>query len=262
MKLIKMSILLLLFISYAHAKIKLTDIESQYLNITDIKTSEKLAQNFNFGFSNTTGNTNNLDVNAKYDLLSTITRKDGEIIKILFDTSLFFTKTNSKKSNEEYLVNLQLEQELEKQWLSYFTFNWLRNPEFKNYNHKTSVGAGVGKNIFFDGTRSVTIKIGTAYNKENYANQQTSQDFSSLNEYLEYKNQLNKISKLYFKTGLLQNFNNFSENYEALAILGVIFTVGEKINLSIEQELAYDNLPPVGFKKSDTKSIVRLGYKF
>jgi putative salt-induced outer membrane protein YdiY len=231
-------------------------------NLSTLEKTKKLEQNFNMGFSNTTGNTMHLDVNAKYDLSLCTVSYNEQLLKIIFDSSIFFTQTDSEKSNEEYLLNLGLEQELDKEWLIYLALNWLRNPEFKNYDHKTSLGVGIGKNLFFDGSQSVTLKLGTAYNKEDYANTQKSDQSSSLNEYIEYKNQLNKISKLYFKTGALQHFHSFHEDYEVLAILGVNFTVGEKIHLTIEQEVAYDNLPPIGFKKTDTKSIVRLGYKF
>jgi len=237
-------------------------IEVDSLTFTPLKASEKQVQHLNLGFSNTTGNTRNLDVNAKYDFSSTLTPYNKKALKIIFDSSLFFTKTDSTKTNEEYLLNLALEQELGKEWLSYFTLNWLRNPEFKNYNHKISTGAGLGKNLYFDGQRSLTLKIGASLNSENYANAQLTERFSSLNEYLEYNNQLNQISKLYVKVGALQNFESFNNDYQILSILGVNFNVGEKISLNIEQEIAYDNLPPLGFKKTDTKSIVRLGYQF
>ena len=239
-----------------------THIESLSFSFSPIEASEQQVQHLNLGFSNTTGNTRNLDVNAKYDFSSTLNPYQEKKLKILFDSSAFFTKTDSTKTNEEYLLNLALEQELGKKWLSYFTLNWLRNPEFKNYDHKTSTGAGLGKNLYFDDQRSLTLKIGASLNSENHANAQLTERFSSLNEYLEYNNQLNQISKLYVKVGALQNFEAFNDDYELISILGVNFNVGEKTSLNIEQEIAYDNIPPLGFKKTDTKSIVRLGYQF
>lgn len=240
----------------------ITDVVNPHSGFSSIEVSENLIQNFNLGFSNTTGNTNNLDLNAKYDFSFSKAIYNDQLLKIIFDSSLSFTKTNYIKSNEEYLVNLGLEQDLKNQWLSYLAFTWLRNLEFKNYNNKTSIGLGLGKDVFFDGEQSITVKLGTSYNREDYANLQSTEDFSSLNEYIKYNNQLNKISKLYLKTGALQNFEAFNKDYEILAVLGVSFKVGEKVNLSIEEEFSYDNLPPIGFEKTDTKSMVRLGYKF
>ena len=242
--------------------IDIDDLKKGYLNIPTITATEQLTQYFNFGFSNTTGNTNNLDFNTKYNLSSTLSSYKGKELKLAFDSSYFLSKTNSIKSNEEYLANLGLEQELEEEWLSYLSLNWLRNPEFKNYNHKVSLGTGVGKSLSLNKREFLTLKIGTSLNADNYTNTQKSAYFNSFNEYLEYKNQLNNISQLYLKTGLLQNVQNFNDDYEALGIFGVTFKVGEKVNLNIQEEIAYDNLPPLGFKKTDTKSIVRLGYQF
>jgi putative salt-induced outer membrane protein YdiY len=262
MNIFKMLFLYLIFGTNIFAQDCVGDIEAWHSNFATIEARDEIIQNFNMGFSNTTGNTKHLDVNAKYDFTVSTLSYNGQLLKIIFDTSLFFTQTDSEKSNEEYLLNLGLEQELDKEWLTYFALNWLRNPEFKNYDHKTSIGTGMGKNLFFNDSQSITLKLGTAYTREDYANKQPSEGLTSLNEYLEYKNQLNKISKLYLKTGALQHFKNFHNDYEILAILGVNFNVGEKIHLTLEQEIAYDNLPPIGFKKTDTKSIVRLGYKF
>ena len=262
MNIIKLLFFALILNTAIFAQDCVTVFESKYPNFSTIESTDEVLQNFNVGFSNTSGNTNNLDVNAKYDFSFSTISYEKKLVKILFDSSLFFTKVDSQKSNEEYLVNLAIEQDLGKQWHSYFAFNWLRNPEFKNYDHKTSFGIGLGKDLFFDGTQSFTVKLGTANTSEEYANAQVSENFNSLNEYIEYRNQLNKSSKLYFKTGALQHFQGLEDDYEILAILGVNFTVGEEIHLTIEQEVAYDNLPPIGFKKTDTKSIVRLGYKF
>ena len=262
MNIVKLLFLYLVMSTNIFAQDCVSSMETLHSNFSTLEAKEEVEQNFNVGFSNTTGNTKHLDVNAKYYFSLCTVSYDKKLIKIIFDTSLFFTQTDSQKSNEEYLLNFGVEQELDKEWLIYFALNWLRNPEFKNYNHKTSIGGGIGKSLFFDGTQSLTLKMGTAYNKKDYANSQVSDNSKSLNEYIEYQNQLNKISKLYFKTGALQHFHNFQEDYEVLSILGVNFTVGEKVHLTIEQEVAYDNLPSIGFKKTDTKSIVRLGYKF
>ncbi len=60
----------------------------------------------------------------------------------------------------------------------------------------------------------------------------------------------------------MENFDDLGTDYEATALLGLDFTLSEAMHINIEEEFNYDNLPPAGFKKTDTKSIVRLGYKF
>ncbi len=263
MKAIKLlSILLYLNLELIAVTIDIDDIKKGYLEIPTVTATKELTQHIDIGFSNTTGNTNNLELNTKYNLSSTLSSYKGKDLKLAFDGSYFLNKSDSIKMNEEYLANLGLEQNLGEEWLSYLSLNWLRNPEFKNYNHKLSMGTGLGTEMTLDRKQTLTLKVGVSINAENYANNQKNSYFNALDESLKYNNRLNNISKFYLKMGALQNFQNFNDNYEILAIMGAVFKVGEKIDLNIEEEIAYDNLPPIGFKKSDTKSIVRLGYQF
>lgn len=264
MKNITLSLLTLMALSTSASAddIATTDVEAKYSNKNSIEASKELKQSINLGFSNTTGNSETLNINGKYDATLTTTGYNNNPLKVVFDASGYFTENNSVKSNEEFIANLGLEQLITNGWLGYAGASWLRNPDFKNYNSKTGINMGVGKELYNDGTQRLTAKLGTSYNIEAYANEQETKEFGALNEYLEYNNQLNTISNFYVKAGAMQNFDDMQEDYEAVGIVGINFAVGENINLSIEEELAYDNLPPEGFEKTDTKSIVRLGYNF
>ena len=239
-----------------------TDVEAKYSNNKSIAANSNLEQSFNAGFSSTTGNTKTLNVNGKYEASMITSGYNNRDLKTAFDISAFMTKNNSVKDNEEYTANLGLEQMIENGWLGYAGMNWLRNPDFRNYDNKFAIGAGIGKELYKDATQSLVAKLGTSYNIEQYANTQPNESFGALNEYLEYTNKLNNVSKLYLKLGSMQNFDNMSNDYETTGVLGVNFAVGENVSLSLEEEVAYDNLPAIGFKKTDTKSIVRLGYHF
>jgi len=245
----------------AEGEIKVTDVEAAYSSVSTIKVEEKLAQSLNLGFANTTGNTKTLNLNGKYEMSFTTFGYGGEDLKIAFDTAVFLTKNNGVKNNEEYTANLGMEQYLANGWLGYASINWLRNT-FLNYDNKFSIGAGIGKEIYRDGQQSLKLKVGAAYNIEDYSNTQAEKKFTSSNEYLEYNNQLNEVSKFYLKLGSMQNVKDFSNDYEVGMVAGFDFAVAKRISLSMEEEVRYDNLPPVGFKKTDTKSIARVGYHF
>jgi putative salt-induced outer membrane protein YdiY len=245
----------------ASADVKVTDVEAAYSGKSGVNAKKELAQSINFGLANTTGNTKTLNINGKYEMSFTTVGYDGEDLKVAFDAGAFVTKNNGVKDNEEYTANLGLEQYVMDGWLGYASLNWLRN-KFQNYDNRFALGAGVGKEIFNDGQHSLKLKLGTAYNIEDYSNTQATKKFGSLNEYLEYNNQLNDISKLYVKLGSMQNFKDFSNDYVVDMVAGFDFAVAQSISVSIEEEVRYDNLPPVGFRKTDTKSIVRVGYHF
>ena len=264
MKNITISLLTLISLSNSLSadETAITNVEAKYTNNKSVQAEENLKQSINLGFSNTTGNTKTLNLNGRYDLSFITTGYRGNPLKVAFNTSAFFTKNNDIKSNEEYIANIGLEQNIVNGWLVYTGLNWLRNPEFKNYDNKYALNLGVGKELYADGKQTIVAKLGTAYNVEDYANEQETEKFGSLNEYLEYRNKLNETSSFYFNVGSMQNFDDVSNDYEVTAVMGLNFSVGENVSLSIEEELAYDHLPAVGFRRKDTKSIVRLGYAF
>ena len=245
----------------AVADIKATDVEAAYTNNVNVEAKKELVQSIDFGLANTTGNTKTLNVNGKYTLSFITQGYEGKDLKVAFDAGAFVTKNDGVKDNEEYTANLGLEQYIMDGWLGYASLNWLRN-KFQNYDNKFAIGAGIGKELFNDGQHSLKCKLGGAYNIQDFSNAQPTRKFASLNQYLEYNNQLNKVSKLYVKLGAMENLKNFSEDYEFLTQVGFDFAVAEQVSVTIEEEVKYDNLPPVGFKKTDTKSIVRVGYHF
>jgi putative salt-induced outer membrane protein YdiY len=262
MKKIVLLLTLILGSSFASTPEILSDVEAKYSNQKEIEATDKLKQSFNFGLSNTTGNTETLNLNAKYDLSFIAEGYQDEPLKIAFDASAFLTENNDTRSNEEYGSNLGLEQIISNGWLGYTGISWIRNPDFKNYENKVGIGIGMGKELFNDGKQTFTAKLGTSYNVEDYANHQETEEFGALNEYLSYTNQLSDVSKLYLKMGALQNFDDMSKDYEVLAVAGLNLAVSENINLTIEGEINYNNTPSDGFEKSDTKTIMRLGYNF
>lgn len=241
-------------------EVKVADVAAKYAANSTVDASKELKQSIDLGFSNTTGNTETLNINGKYTMSVTTQGSWIKPIKIGFDAAAFMTRNNDVKDNEEYTVNLGLEQSIVDEWLVYGAVSWLRN-EFRNFNNKVSIGIGVGKEVYNDGQHSLKMKLGVAYNIEQYSNDQDDHKFTSLNEYLEYNNILNAVSDLYLKIGASQNINDFGD-YEVLAVAGFNFSVAENLSVSIEEEVRYDKVPPVGFNTTDTKTIVRVGYNF
>jgi len=238
------------------------DVAEKYTNAKSVEATSELKQSINLGFSGTSGNTETLNVNGKYDLSNITQGYNGQELKVAFDASAFFTESDNVKNNEEFAVNLGLEQMITDGWLGYAGINWLRNPDFRNYDHKISVGAGVGKELFKTDSQSIIAKLGGSYNILDYANTQATDKFTAVNEYLEYNNQLNKVSKFFIKVGSMQNVKDFSNDYEVAGSIGANFSVAENINLTLAEEVVYDHLPAKGFKKTDTKTIATLGYNF
>jgi putative salt-induced outer membrane protein YdiY len=243
-------------------KVEVSDVESQYSVKSELEEGDALQQSINFGFSNTTGNTDTLNMNGKYVLSFTTVGYDNQKLKVGFDMSAFVNKNDGNTSNEEYTANLGLEQYITEDWLGYGAVNWLSNSEFKNLDSKLSIGVGIGKELFSAGQHSLKAKIGVAYNIEQYADETPEAKFTSVNEYIEYTNMLNKTSTLFVKLGAMQNVEDFENDYEVLGVIGLNFSVAENISVTLEEEVRYDKIHPGTKEEKDTKTIVRVGYNF
>ena len=240
--------------------VKISDVEKEYTVSPTVNASKMLKQQFDFGLFSTTGNSDTLSINGKYALSFTLKGYNENDLKIAWDASVFVTKNNGIRDNEEYTVNLGLEQELYQGWLGYGAVSWLRNT-FRNFDNKYAIGVGVGKKVFEQQNHSLKVKLGVAYNKEAYSNLQANNTYASLNEYAQYAYQINELSAFVVKIGASQNFEDLND-YDVLSVAGLHFSLSQNISLSLEQEIRYDKIPPVGFSKTDTKSIVRVGYSF
>jgi len=240
----------------------LSDVEAQYSAKSSVEATDELKQTINLGFSNTSGNTETSNLNGKYTMAFTTVGYAEEKLKVGFDATAFVNKNDDVTSNEEYTANLGLEQYITDGWLGYAALNWLRNPDFKNFDNKISVGAGVGKEIYNDGQHTLKLKVGMAYNIEQYTDATPEAKFTSVNEYIEYTNILNKTSTLFLKIGAMQNIEDFKNDYEVLGVAGLNFSVAENISITIEEEVRYDKIHPGTKESKDTKTIVRVGYNF
>jgi len=241
--------------------VKLTDVEAKYNTAAKVEAEKKLKQHVGLGFANTTGNTKTLNLNFEYDFTYTTVGLNEQDLKIAFDSSIYVSENDDIRDNEEYKAWLRLEQTIIDGWFGYFSARWLRN-EFRNFDSKTGLGIGAGKEIYKDDTQSLKVTLGVSYNFEVYSDATPDYDFGALTQYMEYNNQLNTVSHLYLKAGALENFEDFSNDYELVVVGGVKFAVAERLNLSLEAEVNYDALPSPGFEKTDTKTLIKLGYDF
>lgn len=65
---ILLGIIALTNILMANDPVAISDVEDKYTNKSEIEASKELKQSFNFGLSGTSGNTDTLNMNAKYNL--------------------------------------------------------------------------------------------------------------------------------------------------------------------------------------------------
>ena len=83
-----------------------------------------------------------------------------------------------------------------------------------------------------------------------------------MNEYLEYSRKVHLLSRLYLKLGAKENFADMKSDYEINSLFGILFKLDTRLNMTIEYNTFYDNTPSEGFGKTDTKTVIRIGYSF
>lgn len=224
--------------------------------------ADSLKQSFDLGFTNTTGNSQTTNLNGKYRARYSTIGLHHKKLHIKFSLAAYYAENRDVKSNEEYTSSLSLEQYIQYKWLGYFLFEWLRNPDFKNYNGKYDFSIGAGKRIYKTDSQNLKVKFGLGYTIEDYANDLPTKRYASLVENIEYTNRLNQLSLLYIKSKFWESFEDFSKNYEIGVIAGIKFNITKRLHIRFEEQVNYDNLPPQGSKKTDTKTIVSLGIRF
>ena len=257
-----LSILLFLSTFCTASQFKSSNVEKKYFLKNELKIDENLKQNLHFGFSSTTGNTETMYFNGRYTLSFTQSGYHDLPLKFSLLSNAYFNKSKNKKRNEEYLIDMGLEQILYRKWLGYVFARWLKSPNIQKYNHKISANFGIGNKIIDNDNHSLKIKIGIAHNTENYSSSKATRRYESMNEYIEYSNKINENSNLNIKLGTIQNLSNISNDYEMLSVIGFDFAISENISLTIEEELHYNAIPTQGLEKINSKSLMSLGYLF
>ncbi|RUM68982.1 MAG: hypothetical protein DSZ05_00130, partial [Sulfurospirillum sp.] len=150
------------------ADIATTDVAGKYTSkTTSITAASVPVQSIDLGFANTSGNTKTLNLNAKYSFEHMLDSESYEPFKYGLQATAFLNKDDGTKTAEEYTALLNGEQALQNNWLGYIALGWLRN-KFKNYDNKTSLAIGIGKTLFEDAKQRLVVKIGPAYNIEEY----------------------------------------------------------------------------------------------
>ena len=239
-----------------------SNVENKYFKKIDIPIKNNIEQNIHFGFLYTTGNTQSLNLNGEYDIAMLQEGYKGKDLRYIFSSSVYLSEIDKTKSNEEYQASMGIEQSLANDWSAYVSADWYRNPEFRNLDNKASFNIGVGNDVFKNETQNIKIKLGLAYNIEDYTNTQKIKQFRSINEYIEYTNTINNHSRFVMKLGSLQNVLHFSSDYEILGVVSLEVKITKSLHIKLSEELMFDSLPSVGLERTDSKTLISIGYNF
>ena len=206
-----------------------------------------------FGFVNTTGNTESQALNMRLNFLL-----NQERWRHRFTATALMTSENGDKDNERYTAEVQSDRKLnEKSWL-FGSFRWDAD-KFGSYDPQLSLTAGYGRQLMKSETHELIGEIGAGYRKleervSGFTSSEAIVRFLLDDNWQVFKT-TNWTNRLLVESGSSNTFTQFNTG------LTVSMTEAFAVKLGFEARHNTD-VPPGDSEKTDTITSVNLVYNF
>lgn len=206
-----------------------------------------------FGFVNTTGNTETVALNMRLNFIRT-----GKRWRHRFTGTAMTTSEDSIKENERYTVEVQSDRKLsEKSWL-FGAFRWDAD-KFGSYDPQVSLTAGYGYQLMKSDRHELRGEIGGGYKSltETESNLESNEIIARflLDDWWQVFSNTKWTNRLLIETG---SSNTFSQFNSGLAV-SMNDTLAVKLGFEIRNNTS---IPPGDSEHTDTISSVNLVYDF
>jgi len=206
-----------------------------------------------FGFVNTSGNTDTTALNLRFNLL-----RNGEKWRHRFSGSALMTSEDGTKDNERYQAEVQSDRKLnERSWL-FGAFRWDAD-KFGSYDPSISFTAGYGYQLMKSERHEMRGEIGAGYRKlEERVSGDSSSEFIGrflLDDWWQVFSNTKWNNRLLVETGSSNTFTQY--------LTGLEVSMTDKLAININFELRNNStVPPGDSEKTDTVTGVNLVYNF
>jgi putative salt-induced outer membrane protein len=206
-----------------------------------------------FGFVNTTGNTETVAMNMRLNFVRT-----GERWRHRFTGTALTTSEDGTKDNERYTMEVQSDRKLsDKSWL-FGAFRWDAD-KFGTYDPQLSLTAGYGRLLMQSDRHELKGEAGAGYRRltETDSNIESSEAIARflLDDWWQIFGSTRWTNRLLIETGSSNTFTQFNTG------LSVSMTDSFAVKLGFEAR-HNTTVPPGDSKKTDTVSSVNLVYDF
>jgi len=206
-----------------------------------------------FGFVNTTGNTETVALNMRLNFVRT-----GERWRHRFTGTAMTTSEDGIKDNERYTMEVQSDRKLgENNWL-FGAFRWDAD-KFGSYDPQVSLTAGYGHQLMKSERHELKGEIGAGYRRltETDSNFESSEAIARflLDDWWQIFGSTKWTNRLLIETGSSNTFTQFNTG------LAVSMTDSFAVKLGFEAR-NNTSIPPGDSKHTDTISSVNLVYDF
>ena len=223
----------------------------------ELPETEKIEKNgeVTLALEGSSGNTEK----ERYELDATMEFRDGKkrhILGIEVDNE----KSRGLETKNEWEVGYQFDYFVTDQWFLTSNSSY-EEDEFKDIEHKISLGAGAGYQYFQTTVSSLSSTLGLNYVEE-VQTDGTNQDSSAVRVTFDYKwKPFENEMELYHRNEILQTLSG--ETYYAFeSITGVSIPINGYFHSVVEYDYDYNSEPAAGKNTADRKWSLGLRYKW
>jgi putative salt-induced outer membrane protein YdiY len=205
------------------------------------------------GLSKTSGNTRNEAYNVDAEAIGR-----GEKDRITLGGEYHREDADDRRTVDNLWLGAQYDRFLSEVWYLYASTSVERD-EFKDLNLRTMVGAGAGYQVIDTEDTQLSFEAGPAYVIEDF---DTSPDnfFMAARWATRYSMWVfERFAQLFHNHELLFNLDD-TNDYLLRSETGARVPIREGINVAAQVDWDYDNQPPPGTDKSDTRYVLSVGY--
>ncbi len=212
-------------------------------------------QKIELGYFGTTGNSNSTSLTAGYSIQSDIS--DATTAKFWAD--ILYSTKEGQTDNERYRANARVEHSYTKRLFTFLEISFLRNT-FQGYDAQYGINPGVGYKLQPSKQHELDLLLGYAYRRNDLTSGQR-QDLHYAKTELDYNYQITNKNSLQANLYFIENLSN-SSDYESKLDTSLNLSIIDKLGFKLSYEIKYDNLPPIGKKKTDTLTKASIVYEF
>ena len=215
----------------------------------------KLSGRVNVGFQKSTGNTDNQRIHLDAEAVAR-TEKNRFTVGGEYNRA----KEDDEKSEDNALGYLKYDHFLTPKWYVY-TNGFFETDEFKDINLRTTLGAGVGYQVFEGELMNLSLEAGPSWVSTDYEESED-EDYAAGRWAVNFDRFFfDKLFQYYLKNEGYFRLETPADMF-MLTRTGLRFPVRAGLTLNAGFEWDYDNEPEGESEKSDYRYILSLGYGF
>lgn len=197
-------------------------------------------------YVDTGGNTETTSLSAKNTLKGPLSEK----FSLTWSLSGLLAESDDVTTAEQYFTEIRLDYAFSERFYGFGLGNW-KQDEPAGLENRTTFGLGAGYKFLTGPVHELSGEAGANQVSEEFTDG-TDGDYASGRVFGNYAWNITDNSKLSQTVEYLNDLED-SDNYQTNTETAYISTVSEILSLKTSYDTQYDNDPPAGFRKTDTK---------